>query len=55
MKRINANTAGFTDTETANSAQDRYADGRIASEIDGMIAHMSLVHTSDESRKVRFH
>ena len=34
VKRINAATAGFTDTTTANSAEDRFAETKIASEID---------------------
>lgn len=43
VKRVNADTPGFTDVTTANSAEDRFAERKIASGIDGK----SLVASCD--------
>ena len=47
VKRADANTPGVSDTTTANSAEDKYAERIIAGQIDGMITFTWLRAETD--------
>lgn len=42
VKRLDT-TSGDVDSTTANSMEDRFAEGRIASEIDGEVVNLTRI------------